>query len=99
MTTLQIADVDHSPPVNIWINETSISYDDEDSHLGTLSRQGYAPARVFVEKKMMMWYADFDTDGLTRKATLAQISRLALLLKEPRQLGSLPCAAWVLSLI
>ncbi|KAL9068851.1 MAG: hypothetical protein Q9161_005938 [Pseudevernia consocians] len=87
MTTLQIADVDHSPPVNIWINETSVSYDDEGSHLGTLSRQGYASARVFVEEKMMMLYADFDTDGLTRKATLAQISKLAPLLKEPRQFG------------
>ena len=100
MTSLQIANVDHSPPVNVWINEASISYDREDSQLGTFSRQGCAPARVFVEKKMSMDYADCDVDGLTRKATFERVRELAPLLREPRHFGfaTMPCLGVVTDL-
>ena len=47
----EITDVDHLLPVNVWISETSISYDGEASRLGTISRQGCTPARLFVERK------------------------------------------------
>ncbi len=100
MTSLQIAHVDHSLPVNVWINETSISYDGEGSCLGTFSRQGCVPVRVFVEEKMEMHYVGDDTDDLTRKATLERISQLALLLKEPRHFGfaTMPCLGVVTDL-
>ena len=93
MTSLQIAGVDLSSPVNVWINEASISYDGEVSRLGTLLRQQCAPARVFVEKKMSMHYADYNEDGLTRKATLERVRGLALLLRKPRHFGfaTMPC--------
>lgn len=93
MTSLQIAGVDLSPPLNVWINEASISYDGEVSCLGTFSRQECAPARVFVEKKMSINYADYNEDGLTRKATLERVRELALLLREPRHFGfaTMPC--------
>ncbi|KAF6221175.1 hypothetical protein HO133_002029 [Letharia lupina] len=93
MTSLQIADVDHSPLVNVWINETSIGYNDEGSNLGSLSKQGYAPTRVFVEKKMSMCFANNDVDDLRLKATLERASELALLLKGPRRFGfaTMPC--------
>lgn len=100
MTSLQIANVNHSPPVNVWINEASISYDGEDSQLGTSTRQGCALVRVFVEKKMSMDYADCDVDGLTRKATFERVRELALLLREPRHFGfaTMPCLGVVTDL-
>lgn len=87
MASLQIADVDHLPPVNVWVDETSISYDGKDSKLGTLSRQGCAPARVFVEKKTPMSYERYDEDSHARKETIERVKELALLLKEPQHFG------------
>ena len=100
LASLQITNVDHSPRVSVWIDKTSISYDGEDSHLGTFTRQGYAPARVFVEESMLMIYANYDVDDLTRKATLEPVSELALLLKEPRHFGfaTMPCLGVVTDL-
>lgn len=87
MASLQIADVDHLPPVNVWVDETSISYDGKDSQLGTLSRQGCAPARVFVETKTPVSYERYDTHSHARKETIDRVKELALLLKEPRRFG------------
>ncbi len=93
MASLQIAGVSHSPSVNVWIDETSMSYDGGGSHLGTFSRQGSAPMRVFLETKMPMHYVEQATDRETRKATLERVRELALLLKEPRHFGfaTMPC--------
>ena len=85
--SLQITDVDHLLPVNVWISETSISYDGEASRLGTISRQGCTPARVFVERKTPLSYTDYSRDGHARKATIERVKELALLLKEPRHFG------------
>ena len=83
MTSLQIADVNHLPPSDVWINETSISYDGKGSCLGTVSRKGFAPVRVFVET------ADVSGTGgrSARKMTIERVKNLALLLKEPRHFG------------
>ena len=85
MTSLQIADVNHLPPVDVWINETSISYDGEGSRLGTFSRKGFAPARVFIETAV--FHQGYTRREDTRKATIKRIKELALLLKEPRNFG------------
>lgn len=91
MASLQIANVDHLPPVNVWVDETSISYDGKDSQLGTLSRQACAPARVFVEKKTPWYYeyyyGRYDRGSHARKETIERVKELALLLKEPRHFG------------
>lgn len=87
MASLQIADVDHLPPVNVWIDETSVSYDGKDSQLGTISWQGRAPVRVFVEKKTPMSYERYDYDHHARKQTIERVKELALLLKEPHHFG------------
>ena len=83
MTSLQIADFNHLPPFDVWINETSISYDGNGSRLGTISRKGSAPARVFIET------ADVSGTGSKSacKATIKRVKNLALLLKEPRNFG------------
>ena len=84
IASMQIIDVDHFPPANIWINETSISYDSEDSRLGTMSRQGFAPARVFVEKA---WWTKKESAEMSPKTSIERVKELALLLKEPRHFG------------
>lgn len=85
--SLQITDVDHLQPVNVWISETSISYDGEASRLGTIPRQGRTPARVFVERKTHLSYMDYSRNIRARKATMERFKELALLLKEPRHFG------------
>ena len=85
--SLQITDVDRLQPVNVWISETAISYDGEASRLGTISRQGRTPARVFVERKTHLSYMDYSIDVNARKATIERVKELALLLKEPRHFG------------
>ena len=85
--SLQITDVDLLQPVNVWISETSISYDGEASRLGTIFRQGCTPARVFVERKTHLSYMDYSIDINARKATIERVEKLALLLKEPRHFG------------
>ena len=84
MTSLQIADVNHLPRFDVWINETSISYDGKSSSLGTLSRKGFAPARVFIETAVsyVMRIAPGDV-----KAAIERAKEVALWLKEPRHFG------------
>ena len=100
VTSLQIAGAECSPSVNVWINEESTSYDGGGSQLGTFSRQGCAPARVFVKKKMSMDYTNDAEDGLTRQATLERVRELALLLREPPHFGfaTMPCLGVVTDL-
>lgn len=86
-TSLQIANSDQLSYDNIWIDEQSITYDGEDSCIGTLSKDGAAPARVFVENLRYMPYGPYSEDELTRKASLERIAELALLLKYPRHFG------------
>ena len=85
LASLQIAGVNSPPRSHVWINGRSISYDGEDSSLGTLSRKGFAPARVFIETAV--FYERYTRGKDTRKATIKRIKELALLLKEPRHFG------------
>ena len=85
MTSLQIADVKHLPPFDVWIDEGSIGYDGKGSRLGTFSRKGFAPARVFIETAV--FHEKYSRTEDKRKATIKRIRELSLLLKEPRNLG------------
>ncbi|KAM0805398.1 hypothetical protein BDR22DRAFT_969118 [Usnea florida] len=85
MTSLQIADVKHLPPFDVWIDRGSIGYDGKGSRLGTFSRKGFAPARVFIETAM--FHRKYSIREDIRKATTKRIKELALLLKEPRHFG------------
>lgn len=69
-TSLQVANCDQSSYDTIWIDEQSITYDGEDSCIGTLSEEGAVPARVFVEKLRYMYCGSYSEDELTRKASL-----------------------------
>ena len=97
-TSLQMADVDPLPTVNVWFDETSISYDGENSQIGTISRQGCAPTRVYVEKKTPPSYENFCRDRVATKEIIDRVKELALLLREPRHFGfaTLPCIGVVL---
>ena len=90
--SVQIANGHHPSPDDTLIDGLSITYDGEDSRLGTLSKQGRALTRVFVEELRYIPYghlphSNHDADTLTRKTTLEQITELAVLLKEPRHFG------------
>ena len=85
MTSLQIADVNHLPPFDDWINNTSISYDGQDIRLGTFSRQGCAPVRVFIETAVS--YNTFHATPEDLKAAIERVKEVALWLKEPRHFG------------
>ena len=85
MASLQIADAHPLPLFDVWINETSISYDGEGSRLGTFSRKGFAPVRVFIETAV--FHEGYTRRKDTRKATIKRIRELALLLKEPQHFG------------
>ena len=85
MTSLQIADVNHLPPFDVWINKTSISYDGQDIRLGTFSRQGCAPVRVFIETAVS--YDTFHATPEGLKAAMERVKEVALWLKEPRHFG------------
>ena len=96
MTSLQIADVNHLPRFDVWINETSINYDSEGprlgpfsrkgegSRLGTFSRQGCAPARVFIETAVSY---RIGSEREELKAAIERVKEVALWLKEPRHFG------------
>ena len=73
------------PPFDVWIDEGSIGYDSEDFRLGTFSRKGFAPARVFIETAE--FHEKYTRTEDKRKTTIKRIKELALLLKEPRHFG------------
>ena len=78
VASLRITDVDRFPPANVWIDETSIRYDWEGSRLGTISRQGFAPVRVFVEEKTPVSYVKYNTNEDAREAIIGHRPGVAM---------------------